>query len=54
MQQHHALCRITEDFSQTPGDIFLLDNEVFHHSSSVRDFADSIGIGLLLIPPYAP
>ncbi|BAM82587.1 transposon [Cyanidioschyzon merolae strain 10D] len=36
------------------GDDLLLDNVIFHHSASVRDFADSIQAKLLFSPPYNP
>lgn len=35
-------------------DIVLLDNVAFHHSKIVRDYANSIEVELLFVPPYSP
>lgn len=37
-----------------PDHIFVLDNARYHHCSIISDFADFLGIRLLILPPYSP
>ncbi len=38
----------------TPGDIVILDNLPAHKVATVRDAIESVGAGLLYLPPYSP
>jgi len=40
-------------FLLTPGDVVLFDSVFVYRSRCDRAFADSIGVALLFIPPYA-
>ena len=37
-----------------PGQVVVMDNAAFHRSTKTRELIESVGCGLIFLPPYSP